>query len=371
MKVLHIITRINSGGTARWLDTLCSGLRENGHDVHLAAGFVETNEIEDPLFETMKSIRIRHLSREITFFLIGDVKAFFEVRRLIRSIQPDILNTHTSKAGLIARIAALTIRINRPIIIHTFHGHLLYGYFAPWKTKLIVRLERFLARRSRALIVSGEVVKKDLLDNRIGKPSDYYVVNPGVQTLMKLSKSDSKEYFRLRSGNISAGWLGRMTDVKDPYAVIDLARRLPEIDFLMCGDGELLETLREISPQNVYLPGWSTPQLTWSASDIAILTSRNEAQPIALIEASTAGLPTVAFNVGGVSGVVENGSTGYLVSNISEMEIMLSKLASSANLRQSLGMAAERKASIEFSVSQFMNKHIDIYREVLDQKNGI
>ena len=368
MKVLHLITRINSGGTARWLETLCSGLRENGHVVHLAAGFVETNEIEDPLFETMKSIRIKHLSREITFFLIGDIKAFFEVRRLITSIQPDILNTHTAKAGLIARTAALTLKINRPIIIHTFHGHLLYGYFAPWKTKLIVCLERFLARRSRALIVSGEVVKRDLLDNQIGKPSDYYVVNPGVQTLAKLSKSVTKEYFGLRHGKISVGWLGRMTDVKNPNIVIELARRLPEIDFLMCGDGELLERLRETSPHNVYLPGWSTPQLTWSASDIAILTSRNEAQPIALIEAASSGLPTVAFNVGGVSGVVENGSTGYLVSDVSEMEIMLSKLASSANLRQSLGIEAEKKASLEFSVSQFMNKHIDIYREVLDEK---
>ncbi len=361
MKVLHLITRLNNGGTAKWLETLIEGQILNGDQVWLGAGFVEPNENEDPFFDLVEGIRIKNLSREISPFLLRDFQAFLEIRNLIQNIKPDLINTHTSKAGLMGRLAAISLRSSRPELVHTYHGHLLYGYFAPWKTRLIVQIERILAKRTNALIVSGQKVMKELLQKGIGTSPDYYVINPGVKVKKTGTKEGCKKILGLNPERITVGWVGRMTSIKNPIEVLNLAKVCPDVEFLMCGDGELLEEMRSNCTSNVFLPGWVDANEAWGATDIAILTSKNEAQPIALIEAALHGVPIIALDVGGVEGVVEDRLNGYLVTNIQEMKDRIIELSESPDVRESMASLGQKKMTRDFSISTFIARHLELY----------
>ena len=181
MKVMQIMTRVNRGGTAKWLEILSQGLTSNGHINLLVAGNIEENEVEDPVFEKLDGIRVSELGRSIS--LQQDIRAFMELRRIIKEQKPDLINTHTSKAGVLGRIAAMSILSGKPAIVHTYHGHLLYGYFGKLKTNIIVTIEKFLARFSSVLIVSGERVRNELLEVGIGEKSKFVLIKPGIPVL--------------------------------------------------------------------------------------------------------------------------------------------------------------------------------------------
>jgi glycosyltransferase involved in cell wall biosynthesis len=361
MKVLQIITRMNQGGTARWLTTLESGLHDKGIENSIAAGGVQMGEVEDQHFAQISSIRLKHLGRAVS--PLKDLKAFFELRSLIKAYQPDLVNTHTSKAGTLGRIAVSTILRNKPIIIHTYHGHLLYGYFKPWKVYLVVRVEKFLAKFTQVLIVSGEKVKNELIEAGIGKPAQYTVLNPGIDTPKFITRVEARTILGIETNSFVIGWLGRITKIKRPELFLDLAKKNPKFIFLMGGDGEMLNEIKNQSPRNLLTVGWSNPELIWGASDIAILTSENEAQPISLVEAGSAGLPLIAFNVGSINGVIANNENGYLVTTMDEMSQAINSLYDSGVIREMFGAAGKRKMMTEFGVEGFINSHIKVYKE--------
>jgi glycosyltransferase involved in cell wall biosynthesis len=365
MKVMQIITRVNRGGTAKWLEVLSQGLTTNGHLNLLVAGNVHKNEIEDPLFEKLGGIRVSNLGRSIS--LQHDIRAFVELRRIIREHKPDLINTHTSKAGVLGRIAAMSILSGKPAVVHTYHGHLLYGYFGKFKIKIIIAIEKFLAQFSSALIVSGERVRNELLDVGIGTKSKFMLIKPGIPALKFQNKIDSRKNFGVSPNAIVVGWLGRLTEIKHPERVLELANWNPGVVFLLGGDGELHTLMSEMAPSNVRIVGWTTPENLWGASDIAILTSDNEAQPISLVEAAMAGLPTVALDVGSIGSVVANGETGFLVKNLREMSDRISELANNESSRSEMGARAVEKMSKEFSEVNFVNGHIQTYQKALRQ----
>ena len=304
MKILEIIARVNRGGTARWLEELITGLRSNGHEVLLAAGHVQEGETEDQIFRELSGHRIESLGRSISIF--SDIKSLIEIRKYIIECKPDLINTHTAKAGLIGRLAAASILKNRPAVIHTYHGHLLYGYFPKWKLNLLILIEKFLASLSNVLIAAGDKVKSDLIEAGVGKENQYFVARPGVEILGLESREQIRLRMNFQEDQVIVGWLGRLAPIKRPDRVIEIAKVLNETIFLIGGDGELLSRLETNLPKNVRLLGWIRPEEIWAASDIALLTSDNEAQPISLIEASLAGIPVVAENVGSVSEVVDS-----------------------------------------------------------------
>jgi glycosyltransferase involved in cell wall biosynthesis len=363
MKVMQIITRVNRGGTAKWLEVLSQGLTLNGHINLLVAGHVHKNEIEDPLFQRLGGIRVSNLGRSIS--LQSDIRAFVELRRIIKEHKPDLINTHTSKAGVLGRIAAMSILSGKPAVVHTYHGHLLYGYFGKLKIKIIIAIEKFLAQFSLVLIVSGERVRNELLDVGIGTKSKFVLIKPGIPALKFQNKIDSRKNFGVSPDAIVVGWLGRLTEIKRPERVLELADWNPEIVFLLGGDGELHKLMSEMAPPNVRVVGWTTPEMLWGASDIAILTSDNEAQPITLVEAAMAGLPTVALNVGSIGSVVANGETGFLVENLPEMSERIMVLANNELLRSEMGVRAVEKMNNEFSVVNFVSGHIQTYKQAL------
>ena len=367
MKILQVIARVNRGGTARWLEELIIGLRSNGHEVLLTAGYVQVGETEDQIFEKLGGHRIENLGRSISIF--SDFKSLIEVRKYIVECKPDLINTHTAKAGVIGRLAAASILKDRPAIVHTYHGHLLYGYFPKWKLSILVSIEKYLARITDILIAAGDKVKNDLIAAGVGKANLYLVLRPGIYDFDHLDKKETQDALQIPDGKLVVGWLGRITKIKRADKVIALAKRFPEIVFLLGGEGELLDELKATAPSNVIFLGWTKPEIIWSASDIALLTSDNEAQPISLIEASYSSLPIVAQKVGSVSEVVEDGKTGILFSNFEESVVALEKLIKNSDLRQTLGTAGRNLVSSRFSPEQFISGHYAAYSMALEKKN--
>jgi glycosyltransferase involved in cell wall biosynthesis len=365
MRVVHVIARFNQGGTATWLFNLIEGQRSQGDEVWLIAGNVEGAEVEDSRFDSLGGIKIHKMGRSVS--PIKDFLSILETRALLQKFNPDVINTHTAKAGLVGRIAAFSLGANRPRIVHTYHGHVLYGYFGPITNYIYTRIEIVLSRITDLILVSGKRVRKELLEVRIGNESQYVLVKPGVEQVELLNRSDAREKLQLSQNVIVVGWLGRMSQIKRPDRVIELARELPHITFLVGGDGELLQKIKMSAPLNVRLVGWTTPSLVWSASDIALLTSDNEAQPISLIEAASLKLPLVGEDVGSVSEVIQSGNSGFLTNNFKERVEALMLLESDPKLRMEMGEKAFFDFKTSFSRDQFIKTHRLAYERVVSQ----
>jgi glycosyltransferase involved in cell wall biosynthesis len=360
MKILQIITRVNQGGTARWLEKLSIELATPGMETLLVAGTVGQNEVEDPCFEKLQGIRVRKLSKDQGPF--KDFLAFVELRKLIKMHNPDVVNTHTSKAGVLGRLAILTIRNKKVRVIHTFHGHLLYGYFSKPVITLINVVEKLMLRCTDQYIVAGVTVRDQLIAAGIGDKQKFSIIYPGVSTPIKLESQSVRRKYGIRDDAIVVGWMGRFESIKAPFRVLELAQRFPEIIFLMAGSGSQFEAVKSKAPSNLLLPGWSDANEIWSVSDIALLTSENEALPIALIEAGLLGIPSIAENVGSVSEVVLDGQTGYLCTSFEERELALDTLSRSIHMRNAMGQKATEHCSISFSVEKFRENHILVYQ---------
>jgi glycosyltransferase involved in cell wall biosynthesis len=362
MEVIHVIARVNQGGTATWLNSLINGMRATGEKVHLLAGHVQAGEIEDPVFSQLKGQRIPRMGRSVSIF--NDLIALFELRRMIKQIEPDLVNTHTAKAGVIGRIAVISLGRKRPKLVHTYHGHILYGYFGKLKVRLIIGIERTLAKRTDLLIAAGEKVKNELLEANIGCREQYIVINPGIARPNFIERSAARRAFKLNDEKLVVGWMGRLVSVKQPHRVLKIADEFPEIDFLLAGTGPLEEYLRESQTRNVSFVGWVMPKDFWPAVDIALLTSENEAQPIVLIEAGMLGIPAIAENVGSVSEVVVDEKTGLLTNGETNRIIQLERLVSDEKLRKIMGLASQLYVAEHFGLGRFISKHLEAYRSL-------
>lgn len=359
MKVLHVIARVNRGGTATWLSQLIPGLKNGGIQTYLAAGTVQNEEIEDKLFLDFGGIRVTGLGRSIS--ILQDLRAFFLLRKLIKKLRPDVVNTHTSKAGVIGRLAGLSLGKDRPVLVHTFHGHLLYGYFGKFKTKLIIFIERILMRFTDLAISSGFKVRDELLQVGIGTINKFYVIRPGIDKPELPSRSETLLKFNIPNNEFVIGWLGRVTEIKRPDRVIELARRLPGLFFVMGGEGNLTPEILKEAPSNLKLVGWIKPEEIWAISNMALITSDNEAQPMSLLEASLSELPSVAWDVGSVSEVVNDGITGFLVTNVEEAIHCISELSNQIQLCKRMGSEAQNFVKNNFNRQNFIESHILAY----------
>lgn len=359
MKVLQIITRVNQGGTARWLEKLTLELTSPDWESVLVAGAVGKNEIEDACFEKLQGIKVHQLGKSKG--PLKDFLALIELRKLLKMHNPDVVNTHTSKAGVLGRIAVSTIQNRNIRVIHTFHGHLLYGYFSKPLTNLIILIEKLMSRFTDQYIVAGKTVRDQLIEVGIGDDLKYSIIYPGVSTPVKLDSHSLRRKYGIPQESIVIGWMGRFEGIKAPFRVLELAEHFPKMVFLMAGNGSLFETVKSMAPSNLLLPGWSDANEIWSISDIALLTSENEALPIALIEAGLNGIPSVAEDVGSVSEVVLDEQTGYLCKTFEQRVQALSTLTRNSYLRAEMGEKANIHCSSSFSLENFRKNHIRAY----------
>jgi len=359
MRVLHVIARLNVGGTARYITRLAEELPKHKIETFIATGFVQGAEQEDPSVKNLKIIRIPSLGRK--FNPLKDHFAFKQLLKVIKEVKPDVLHTHTFKAGYIGRIRAKEIKkaAGKEVkFVHTFHGHLFDDpEFSGIKSSIITSLERRFARRTNAIITVGAQVGKELLERNIGKPKQFINIPPGVEPL-KLPKAKPR-------ATVTIGWIARVTGVKNPLRALEIAKQFPDAQFLIAGGGDLLEQVKAQAPKNTKVLGWTDAAKLFTASDIILSTSENEGMPIALIEAQLASKPVVATNVGGVSEVIINYKTGFVTKkNTQDLAKALEKLINSKTLRTAQGKAAKAHATKAFSVEKMISAHVSLYKKL-------
>ena len=363
--VLHLIARLNLGGTAKYLITLNDGLNKAGIKSLVATGYVQTGEIEDLEVKKLKPIRIKNLGRKIS--LINDFKAAREIRKVIAKVSPDIIHTHTFKAGLLVRVQRNRIEesLGKKIkFVHTFHGHLFDDpEFKGFKAFAIKAIEKRLSERSDQLITVGEIVKSDLDSKGISAKNKSISIPPSVTPLKLQSKSSAlKKYGIKDKKRVRVLWLARVTGVKNPQRVIEIAKGLPKIDFYMAGGGDLLERIKKQAPRNLKVLGWQDAKSVLPIADIFLSTSVNEGMPIALIEAQLAGIPVVATNVGSVPEVILHNKSGFICSKSNdELISAIKKFAKSKSLRSKFGKAGRVHALKSFSEKNLISAHKKLY----------
>jgi glycosyltransferase involved in cell wall biosynthesis len=359
MRVLHVIARLNVGGTARYITRLAEELPKHKIETFIATGFVQGSEQEDPSAKNLKVIRIPSLGRQIN--PIKDHFALKQLLEVVKEVKPDILHTHTFKAGYIGRIKKGEINKaagKRVKFVHTFHGHLFDDpEFSGLKSLIITSFERLFAMRTDAIVTVGAQVAKELLERAIGQPEQFTNIPPGVEPL-KLPKAKPHT-------KVTIGWIARVTGVKNPLRALEIAKLFPDAQFLIAGGGDMLEQVKAEAPKNVKVLGWTDAAKLFADSDIILSTSENEGMPIALIEAQLASKPVVATNVGGVSEVVINKKTGFVTrKNTEDLAKALEMLINSKNLRTAQGKAAKAHAIKAFSVEKMINAHVSLYKKL-------
>ena len=373
IRIMRIIARMNVGGPAVQVSGLIRGFNPSEFDHRLYTGFCAADEADylDTVARDVTAIRIAGFGRRVS--LGGDIKAFVLLVKEIRSFKPHVIHTHTAKAGFLGRIASI-ISLKPSIRVHTFHGHLLYGYFGPIKRSLVVLAEKVLALFTHELLAVGVKVRQDLLDAGVGNLEKFGVMPPGLAIAHLSPKKESQESFGISSSKLQCAFIGRVTQIKRPDRFLDVVsevmKRGAEVEFFMAGDGELLDMCQErITREDlpVKILGWQSDiEKVLSASDVVILTSDNEGTPLSLIQAGMAGLPVVTTNVGSVPEIVLDGTTGIITSlDVDEIADAIEKLVNNSELRYQLGSTAQEFTTANFGVQRLVDDHENLYKKLL------
>ena len=368
MKVLNIMSRYNVGGTAQWLYQLSHGLSENNIENRMLVGNCPKEEIEDKRLTSINHTKIAGLGPGTN--PLSTLIALFQIRREIKKFRPDIVNTHTSKAGVLGRIAAKSIR-PAPKVIHTYHGHVFSGYFNPIIEFCVKRIEQILGLFTDTFFVLGDKVLQDLRNLHLVNNENYHLVLPGVADQVRLDKDKVRNELGIKGDSFVVGWLGRKVPIKRIDRILDLAEINPEMTFLIAGVGTpVLETYKNRFSNgklsNVIEKGFATPAQIWSGSDVCLITSDNEGIPTSSIEAALYSIPVVSTDAGSIRDVVVDGTTGFIcLSNIASLSDALRRLQNETGLAKEMGSKARKLALDKFSPEASVEAQIRGYKKVL------
>jgi len=383
---LRVIARLNMGGPALHVAYLSAGLKDRGYDTTLVAGSLAVGEesmagVAEHLGVPIETVPDLH--REIS--PLHDLRAVYHVARLIRELRPQILHTHTAKAGTIGRLAAvLAGDAAPPIVVHTFHGHVLRGYFGPLRSNLFRLLEHWLATRTTALVAVSPEVRDDLVALGVAPAEKFTVVRLGIELQERVGSLDGnaqglemRRVLGIAPDRFVVGWIGRMTGVKRTDDVLLAVRRLRDrgVDAVLCmvGDGPDRETVERRARQlgivrnSLFLGYQDEVAPYYAVFDALILPSANEGTPVSAIEALAGGRPVVATEVGGVPDVVRDGVDGFLVEpgDVDAMADRLVRLAADADLRRRMGEAGSASVRERYSVERLLDDVDRLYRSLL------
>ena len=378
IRVLRLIARMNVGGPAIQITGLMSNLPVEEFEQKLVSGFCDKNEIDYLEVNELNVTRtkVEGFGRSVNLF--SDLKVLLEIRREIRSFNPDIIHTHTAKAGLLGRIASL-LTFKRQIRVHTFHGHLLHGYFGKLKTSLVILAERLLARFTDKLVAVGSQVRDELLAVKIGSFEKYKVIGPGLQMGKLPERISSLKSIGLLGDKFIVTWIGRAVPVKAPHRILEIAKecglRGLRVQFAIVGEGPLLSNLKSLAKETnlpITFLGWQSDiEKILSFSDLVLLTSQNEGTPVALIQAQMAGIPVLATNVGSASEVMINGQSGFCLKySAKDFADKIELLSKSADLRLSFGAAGKSYARNNFSLRRLISDHTELYKELISRSKS-
>ncbi len=388
IKTVHIITRLDKGGSAENTLLTVGGLDKEIYDIILIRGLsIESNMAEDESIAVEKSVRdvegegvrvitIPSLVRRIQPFY--DLKAFFALIKILRYERPHIVHTHTSKAGILGRWAAFFARV--PVIVHTPHGHVFWGYFGRLKTGIFILLEKISALITDRLVVLTEQEKNDHLHFHIAPENKFSVVHSGINldrfSNTSVDPAAMKKELEIPEGNFVVGTTGRLTHIKGHRYLIEAAGKIissrPDTTFVFLGDGELLDELKNMASisgieENIKFLGWRQDVAeVMSIFDVFVLPSLNEGMGRVLVEAMALGKPILASDIGGIPDLVADGENGYLVP-VGDVEALTARIREFLDdpwKREEMGNAGKRYAA-NFSADAMVEKIDRLYRELL------
>ena len=369
MKVLHIITRLNTGGPAVFLDYLTQSMSDLNCENLITYGYCESNESDYTESHKFKAelIKVNYLHRSLN--PIDDIRTFFALRKIIKQNNPQVINTHTSKAGVLGRLAARSVNKNMPVV-HTFHGHLIYGYFARYKSFVFTIIEKFMAKYTNsAVAVTGET-KSSLTTLGIGKKLDWQVIPIGI------SFKDIQIKPITAGDKVKLLWVGRFTDIKDPFYAVEVIKLLNaqspnKFELTMVGEGELFEQVKTAAKAlPITFTGWIVnPFKSGIDFDLLLITSKNEGLPLVMLEAAGNGRATMSRDVGGIGEFITNSKTGYLIKGeAKQMADRLTEISNDKKNLEVLGVAANKLLKEKFSVEEMAKSYLSLYSSLTVSK---
>jgi glycosyltransferase involved in cell wall biosynthesis len=387
VRILRVITRLNVGGPSIQAIELSTRLNTRGYRTRLVFGQLGEGEGDMRyLFQpATDALEIDTLRRPIA--PLADAQAFARLLAIMREFRPQIVHTHMAKAGTVGRLAAAAYnrtagRAARARVVHTYHGHVLEGYFSPAKTRVFLGVERALAHLTDCLVAISPEIRTELLDEqRIGRPDQYRVIPLGFElggfsSIDDRARLAARETLGIPAGSHVVSTVGRLTGIKDHRLFIETARLIahddPDALFLIVGDGELRQALEQaardggIARRTRFL-GWRRDLDTvYGATDVFLLTSRNEGTPVALIEALAAGVPGVSTDVGGVRDVIEEGVSGLLApyGDARALASHVSSLLRDPARRRGMGECRRVAIVNRYQIDRLVSDVAALYREL-------
>jgi glycosyltransferase involved in cell wall biosynthesis len=372
---MRIIARMNVGGPAVQVSGLMRGFDAQVFEQELVTGYCAADEADylEKVATDVKAVRIDGLGRSIK--PRADLTALFAIIKEIRRFKPEVIHTHTAKAGVVGRIASI-LSGYKSIRVHTFHGHLLNGYFGAGKTKLVVLVEKFLALFTDQLLAVGAKVKDDLLAVGIGNQNKFGIMPPGLQLAEVPSKAAARKVLGMKDDAIYCAFIGRITQIKRPDRFLDVVTEVKsrgiDLHFIVAGAGDLLQYCQDqVRAENlpVTFLGWREDiEVVLAAADFVLLTSDNEGTPLSLIQAGMVGIPVVATNVGSTNEIVVKGETGLLTGlSVKELSEAVAKVATDSALRAKMGAAGKEYTMARYGVDRLVKDHQDLYLRLLNR----
>tara|TARA_B100000214_G_scaffold228620_2_gene166615 strand:- start:3499 stop:4689 length:1191 start_codon:yes stop_codon:yes gene_type:complete len=392
MKILRIINRFNVGGPTHNATFLTKYLAPD-YETKLVAGKKLDSEATSEYILNEYEIDyliLKNMNRSLNIF--KDLKAFFEIRRIIKEFKPDIVHTHASKSGALGRLAAMSLRV--PLIFHTFHGHVFHSYFGFLKTFFYITIERFLAKNSSAIIAISDSQKDELVNKfKICSENNIRVIPLGFDLeKFQLDKEKNRrlfrEEFKLSDDVVAIGIIGRLTAIKNHKFFLKAIKNSMDviqnpIKVFIVGDGEDFHDLEDYaislelttSKKSKYFPDATIQFISWRSDmdivyaglDIVALSSLNEGTPVTLIEAQAANKPVISTMVGGVEDIVDTGVTGLLSkpNDLDQYVKNLITLIDNKKLRLNMSNNGYKNVSKKFSYKRLVNDVKCLYKNFL------
>jgi glycosyltransferase involved in cell wall biosynthesis len=392
VKVLRIIARLNVGGPARHVATLDDRLRRAGFDPLLVYGSVGPGEasLEDLVTSLgLRTKKVPELGRAIS--PLSDLRALWQVAHIVFREQPDIVHTHTAKAGALGRLAALAFNVTRSrdsrcAVVHTFHGHVFRGYFGHLGTSTVQLMERLLAGITDRVLTVSAAQRREIADGyRIAPLDKTDVIELGLE-LDSLLSTEADPRLRTELGfgphDVVFGYVGRFAPIKNLPELIEafalMAPRVSHARLMLVGDGDLRPSLERIVNSlgiagRVRFAGWRRDVAAVHGSiDVAVLSSLNEGTPVALIEAMAAARPVIATAVGGVPDVVAHERSGLIVpaGDPHALAAAMERLAVDPDMRMTMGRMGRETVRVRFSSERLAIEMTRCYRDVLATKRS-
>ena len=390
-KVIHVITRLDYGGSAQ--NTMLTAL---GHDREqfeplVVAGYPGGWDAQGGQAATEENCRrlenaavrwmiLPSLTREVNPF--KDAQALWQLTRLFRQERPALVHTHTSKAGVLGRVAAWIAKV--PVIVHTPHGHVFYGHFGPIRSWLFLQIERVLSAITDRLIALTDAERQDHLDRDVGKADRFAVVPSGIDRerfgRARVQGKQQPDWFGCPPDSLVVGSVGWLTDIKGHEYLIEAVAKLkqdfPAIHLVIIGSGDRHDALLKLAElvglrDTVHLLGHRDDiEACLAGMDLFVLPSLNEGMGRALIEAMVAGLPVIASRVGGIPSVISHERTGLLVppGDADALAEALRRLLDRPQWAAQLGVAASRSVDSRYGSVSMVHAIESIFAEVLSAR---